>query len=117
MAAPTFPGVEPTVESAGPENTLRVLKAKFGDGYEQRAADGINTQEIVWDVAWADLNLDDCDTITDFFVTQGGHSPFYWTPPNGSAVLWVCDTWSESDIGPSSKTIRAKWSRWYGAEE
>jgi len=59
----------------------RVLKAKYGDGYEQRAGDGINTLEESWDLVWSNRTLAESNKILKFLEDQGGYSAFDWYPP------------------------------------
>ncbi len=68
----------------------RVLTAKFGDGYSQRAADGLNTLLRKWTVLFNNRSQTDCDAIEAFLVAQGGCLAFNWTPPTGVAGLWIC---------------------------
>lgn len=68
----------------------RVLQAKFGDGYSQRAADGLNTMLRKWNLQFTNRTQADCDAIEAFLVSQGGCLSFNWTPPSGAPGLWIC---------------------------
>jgi phage-related protein len=73
------------------ERTIpKVLKAPFGDGYSQRAPDGLNSLLRVWDVQLNNRSSAECDAIIAFLRAQGGCLSFNWTPPSGDAALWVC---------------------------
>lgn len=79
----------------------RVLSANLGDGYTQRAKDGLNSISDEWSISW-DVNETNADTLTDFFVTHGGADSFDWTPPTeGSSKKWVASSW---DKKPSKVT-------------
>ena len=82
----------------------RVLNAEFGDGYSQRAPDGLNTLMRKWRLQFTNRDQADCDAIEAFFEAQGGCLAFSWTPPTGAAGLWICsapDGWTRSpQTGP-----------------
>lgn len=71
------------VPSAGtaPEINFRTKTVKFGDGYEQRAPDGINSVSKRWNIVFENIKATDAKTITDFLETKKGSTSFTWTPP------------------------------------
>ncbi len=90
----------------GPSRTkkMRVLKAQFGDGYAQRAPDGLNNQIQTWSLRFTgnDAKL---DPIRDFLDDKGGATSFLWTNPRGEQLLWVAGEYSESDLGGGISTL------------
>jgi phage-related protein len=46
---------------------FRILRQQFGDGYEQRLRDGINTKEEMYDVSFNNRQPEEIYTIADFF--------------------------------------------------
>lgn len=92
---PTFaPPVAPSVGSA-PDNEVRLLTASFGDGYEQVAADGLNSRRQVWRLTWQTLTKSQADAIVGFLNARGGAEPFDWTPPGEAAAMrFRCPEWS-----------------------
>jgi len=75
----------------------RVRRVAFGDGYEQRQADGINTQPATWDLQFQNRTDTETATIIDFLEARGAVQAFDWTPPNeASAIRVVCREWSKS---------------------
>lgn len=74
----------------------RVRVAKFGDGYEQRAADGINTLLRTVSVRLA-ADLDTLDAAEQFLINRGGVEAFNWYDPKGQDGLWVCRSWTRRD--------------------
>jgi phage-related protein len=76
------------------ENTKPlVLKAQFGDGYQQRVADGINTLKRNWTLSFS-KKQDKIEPIRDFLRARAGVESFDWTPPRGAAGKWVCEEWN-----------------------
>jgi len=80
---------------ASVENTPRVRRAQFGDGYQQRVGDGINTLKRKWSVSFK-LDLAEMDAIDAFLKATEGELSFDWTPPNGPAGTFIVLTWNRS---------------------
>ena|SRR5690242_20031765 len=96
-------------------NQPRILAAQFGDGYEQRAADGINTNPQVWDLTFAERSTSEADTITDFLEARGGTEAFDWTNPEGDAGKYVCKTWGRDITGPARFVVTAVFEQRFEA--
>ena len=52
----------------------RVLTAKFGDGYEQRVLDGINSKGDSFSISYNNRSAEDINLIAAFFDTKAGKS-------------------------------------------
>jgi len=78
--------VEPT-SADGPRKRAksRVLRADFGDGYSQRAGDGINVVEEIWDVEWENLNSTEQAALQAQLESARGVDVITWTP-HGESV-------------------------------
>lgn len=75
----------------------RVLMVRFGDGYEQRAADGINHMPQRWNIAFTKRSDADVDSVYDFLVARGGVEHFLWTPRGeASPRKFVCRSWQRT---------------------
>lgn len=104
MPIQTFsPPIQP---SFGGQQTpeMAVLVADFGDGYGQRAPDGINSIKRVFTFEWAVLLNDEADTIENFFLARKGAEAFLWTPPGYDDPLkLICQryTRTRNDYGRS----------------
>ena len=70
-------------ESSGTTEELvpRVVATKFGDGFEQRADDGLNPLAQVWDVVHTDVETVLANEIRDFVKAGLGRVNFNWVPP------------------------------------
>lgn len=73
-----------------------VRSAKFGDGYEQRLAFGINTNPQSWNLSFSMREDTEADLIDAFLTARAGVEAFDWTPPNGSAGKYICREWSRT---------------------
>lgn len=72
----------------------RVLKAQFGDGYLQRAADGMNTMPVTLSLQWTNLILSERDYIINFLAARKGYQSFFYTYQDESvAKVYVCEEW------------------------
>lgn len=63
---------------------FRIIEMKYGNGYGQRAADGLNNSVSSWEVSWENILASEQTTIITAFETARGVDYFTWTPP-GSA--------------------------------
>lgn len=88
----------------------RVLTAGFGDGYEQRTPDGINTDLATVSPSWPALTWGQGQTIVDFFAARKGVTPFYFTMPGESTPRkWIAKKWSRRFDTDQLVTISAQW--------
>lgn len=79
----------------------RTLTASFGDGYAQRARDGINNKPVSWTLKFAGRDADEASAIEDFLDAQGGASAFWWQSPTGYIGRFVCGDYSRTQMaGP-----------------
>jgi phage-related protein len=60
----------------------RVLTAKFGDGYEQRIANGINSIDETYSLTFKTRTKEDIDDIVVFLDDQKNVSKFLFTMPD-----------------------------------
>ena len=82
MALNTFsPPKAPSRDSGRITQMSRDLIANFGDGYEQRATDGLNNLALTVPLVFAYLSQADAQTIVDFLLGQTRSIPFYYTLP------------------------------------
>lgn len=89
-----------------------VNPVKFGDGYEQRAAFGLNTNPKVWDLKFANRTISDIDAIEAFLDTQQAVQSFSWTPPRETdAVIVVCRQWQRSYDNASFDSLTATFEQ------
>jgi len=88
--------------------------AKYGDGYEQRVALGINNRPRKWEVTFASRPNATADAIDAFLSECNAVKCFDWVPPHGSAGKWICREWTETQTGPYSRTITATFEEVFG---
>jgi phage-related protein len=93
----------------------KVLIASFGDGYEQRIADGINNLRQTFAVAFNNRTKDEIDDIVAFFDSKNGVSAFAYTYPDTNnsgetTVKVVCEdytlNYTNSDFYGCTATFR-----------
>lgn len=95
MAYDSFPSIEPEYDGAKKSVEARVLQSQFGDGYSQRAPDGLNSLPETWELVWL-VQLSNRNSIVNFLKGKLGATAFLWTPPLASAAIkCICRRWSE----------------------
>jgi phage-related protein len=115
MALNTF--TPPVAPSPGTNRKTKpkLLKADFGDGYAQTAADGVNWLKSTVTLTWDILLPTDATTIITFFRNQGGYTPFYYTLSDDStANRWTCEEWSEERGQGGLRKVTATLTQYFG---
>lgn len=98
--------------SAQVTNRPRVRVAKFGDGYEQRQADGLNPQPASWSLTFANRSNADINAIHSFLSARGGFESFDWVPPDSTAsIKVVCREWQKTLNRYNLNTISATFEQ------
>lgn len=84
--------------------TPRVILAQFGDGYEQRTADGINAMPRKWSLSFQAVTAT-ITAIDSFLATKAGVTAFTWTPSGESELLVVCRSWTRTRVNAGVERI------------
>lgn len=113
------------------DNTPRLVTAKFGDGYEQRARKGINSLDSTFNVTFSNRSTEDAYKLCDFFDAVLGVTAFFFTLPqtksgtkyqgqvesstSKSFVTYpvVCDTYNKTLTYNNYYTVTATFRRVY----
>lgn len=72
----------------------RLDKAQFGDGYAQRALDGINALDQQWRVSWSIRPRDLLLEMDAYLKATKAHSFLFLDPGTGQTFTVLCDEWS-----------------------
>jgi phage-related protein len=100
--------IKPTYAGTSKSFTTRVLENNFGDGYKQRAGDGINNVIITMDVEWVgtDTNIEELIT---HFEERAGYQAFTindtWV--DDVDYKWTCHEWTRVHLTNSISTLTA----------
>lgn len=78
---------EPRTEPVG-QVTFKTAQAQFGDGYTQRAANGLNNRQESWPLVFTNSKATIL-SISKFLDEHGGYLSFYWTSPTGLKSAFV----------------------------
>lgn len=94
---------------SGVRHQVRVLEKKLGDGYTQRAADGLNNMALKYEAVWTGLSLEQAADLVEFFQDRAGIEPFLAIalPEPLDAKKWICKDWSEEWISAERRNVRA----------
>ncbi len=99
--------VSPSTDS-NKDTQTRILRAQFGDGYSQRAADGLNGIQRKYTFTWKGLTQTQSDDLITFLTARAGYTAFYYTPPNESTpILFTCEHWTQATPAPGGLTVQA----------
>lgn len=90
--------------------------ARFGDGYEQRATFGINTNPKTWNLTWSAKSNSVAAAIEAFFDARGAKEAFTWTPlGSATAYKWVCREWNRELQYADINTVTATFEQVFEA--
>mgnify|MGYP003956118785 CR=1 FL=1 len=100
-------------------NTPNVLKAQFGDGYQQRIALGINSIAQEFSVSFANRAKADIDDIVTFFEGKKGVTAFTYISADSNSgsseesVKVVCTKWDQTWSYGDFYSLTATFERVY----
>jgi phage-related protein len=84
--------------------TVKVIK--FGDGYEQRQASGINRLPRKLSLTFKNRTKVIAE-IDEFLSARGAVEAFHYTHPGQSAGVFVCREWTRGDIAYGASSLSA----------
>lgn len=93
------------------QTTQRILKVNFGDGYEQRAPDGINIEKSTYSVAFKNREFDEIQVIEDYLNDNASLSFDFYIDED--IVKVVCDSFSIQYPQESVYSLTAQFRRVY----
>lgn len=94
------------------QSKARVLTNTFGNGYTQRAGDGINNVDRKYSVSLANLTIVESKALDDFFVGLGGYRQFlYQRPGLGYPEHWVCEEWGITHTDAMIDSMTCTWTK------
>ena len=80
------------------QTTPRTLEVEFGDGYSQRALDGINALPRSWNLTFRNRTEAEADAIDAFLRSKAGVTAFTLQPPSSAAQATViCKSWTRTE--------------------
>lgn len=103
------------------QSSPKVLLATFGDGYEQRAADGINSIKETYNLQFRNREKTFVDDVITFLDSKKGVTKFSFTIPdtnsggNEKTVKVVCDNYTTNYEYDEYYTLNVNLRRVYEA--
>ena len=97
--------------SANINKRPRVKSIRFGDGYEQRVADGINNNLNVIDITFENRDEREAAAILHFLEERKGTESFVFEPakPYDKASLYVCRNWDSNFVFYDNYNIKVQF--------
>lgn len=91
--------------------TPRVKKIQFGDGYEQRIRDGINSILLDIDLPFDNRSDAEATAILHFLHEKEATKSFLFThsPPYNTVKRFVCRSWTHSRVFYDNNSIKVKF--------
>lgn len=84
----------------------KLLVAEFGDGYAQRARNGMNHDPSALDLRWDNISVAEGAVIWAFLKARGGDEAFFYDPPFlETGKKWTCPTYKRSFTDPDTMNI------------
>ena len=99
----------------------KVHTIAFGDGYEQRIADGINNLEQTLNVSFSTRPKAEIDDLVAFFESLGGVTKFRFDLEDSNAgsstetIKVICDEWQQTWAYENFYNLTATFRRVYEA--
>lgn len=82
-----LPLAEKLHTSSNQQVKFKAIAAEFGDGYSQRAPDGLNNKRQSFEITWPGLSLVDKDTVVAVLDSVGSWDVLTWQPPTEPTEL------------------------------
>lgn len=101
MTTTFAPAKKPSISNSSKSLMGRLLTAKFSDGYDQTAPDGLNYVLRKYTLTWPALNATDADYIENFWATTGGAGAFaflYMAPMEAVTRKWKSPTFARAPV-------------------
>lgn len=86
------------------QESPRVFTLKFGDSYEQRIGNGINTNPQKFDVT-VTLPFSEMKDFREFLKRHGSVESFFWENPYEETGLYVVRKWKISRLNEESGAL------------
>ncbi|NVO13905.1 MAG: phage tail protein [Rhodoplanes sp.] len=107
---PSFaPPRSPSINGTQLITTPRMRRVKYGDGYSQRQADGINIFPHTATLKWETLAYADAQAIDAFFIALGASGAFLYAHPGDQTTRkWTVTTWTRPQVGYAYQSLQAE---------
>lgn len=94
---------------------FRLLRNKFGDGYEQRVGDGINNDEESWNLVFNTVDDATATAIEAYLKVRKTGESFPWVPPflnpGAVSIKVICTEYQINPANYNSYDITATFER------
>ena len=95
-------------QSSSASTEFRVIKAQYGNGYSQRAPDGINNSVGSWDLAWDNITAAEFGVITAAFEQARGADYFTWLAPGDLVTKrWIVAKYTKAAMSGDIYSVSA----------
>jgi len=99
------PPRNPSLNGTQGATAMRALSVKFGDGYRQDQADGVNPWERTYTLQWEFLSAAEAWAVTTFLEAHVGTAFYYTLPHEIAPRTWVCTGIQRSHPMPTYQSM------------
>lgn len=90
------------------ERQFRTVRIAFGDGYSQRAQEGLNNRDRTLSMTWSLLSPAQADVICDFFDRHGGSAAFLFRRVDEAAPRkWIVERYARRAVQRLYRNVTA----------
>ena len=88
----------------------RIQSVQFGDGYEQRLADGINNDLLSFNLSFEGRTENEAASILHFLKSRGGFGPFYFKCPAPYSIIkkFVCKSFNSTFVFADNYNVQCQ---------
>ncbi len=94
------------------DSELVLHEARFGDGYMQRTAAGINNEKQTYNLTFTRME-GEIDTIDDFLRSNSGGQSFDYVTKRGATIKVICRKWSVNYVSAHVQKLTCTFERVY----
>jgi len=103
----------PDYNGTGADYEPKKKVTKFGNGYSQRASDGLNPNPGMFSVSFLGRDTTEAAAIEAFLEAAKGVDYFLWTPPRKTQIKVICEKWSRRPAKGPYDDITATFEQVY----
>lgn len=90
------------------ETEYRILEVQYGNGYSQRALDGLNASMSSWNVSWENIPFAQFQALVAAFDAAYGIDYFTWQAPGDATTKkWIVQKWSRAAASGNYYSVSA----------
>lgn len=99
------PPRQPAYNATQGQVTPRMIDNRYGDGYKQSIADGVNPIQRTWTLSWDYLSIAEADAIEAFLDSHVGAVFYYRLPREQAPRTWIWTSRQRTPVLPNEDSL------------